>query len=448
MESQKEKESTNLYELHDKPPLSVTITASLQWFFVTLSSSLVVPLVVGQAYGLGAADIGLFMQQTFFLIGLASILQVLFGHRLPLTEGPAGMWWGIFVILANLGMAMGKSPQDIGRSLEMGLIITGMMLIGLGVTGVIGRIQKLFTPLVTGGYILLLAVSLSSPIVKGLLGIGYNPEQTGIPPKIALVSIGLVAFTLMMIRSRHKYIRSFAILISMLTGWLLYGLFGWTKPLPEMYGLISFPKPFFWGMPEFDLGTILISMLTGLILLTNLVASIVVIGKVVHVQPGEAEYRRGGLFTGVAHMLSGTFGIVGLVPLSITAGVIQVTRIASRLPFLLSCGLLMLLGMLPQVSRVLSGLPAPVGYAVSFVSFTQLVGFGLQDLGKVTWNERTIMIIGFGLLAGIGIMFVPSEAMKTLPPFISYIFGNGLVMGVLLIIFLEQIVLRKKRHDI
>lgn len=446
MEAQQEKASTNIYELHDKPPLSVTITAALQWFFVILSSSLVVPLVVGQAYGLGPADIGVFMQQTFFLIGLASILQVLFGHRLPLTEGPAGMWWGIFIILANLGMAAGKSPQDIGRSLEMGLIITGIMLVGLGVTGIIGKIQKLFTPLVTGGYILLLAVSLSSSLMKGLLGMGYTPGQTGIPPKIALVSIGLIVFTFMMIRSKHKYIRSFAILISMLVGWLIYGLLGWTKPLPEMHGLVSLPTPFFWGTPEFDLGTILISMLTGLILLTNLVASIVVVGQVVHVQAGAADYRRGGIFTGIAHMLSGTFGIVGLVPLSITAGVIQVTRIASRLPFLIACGLFMLLGMLPQVSRVLSGLPAPVGYAVSFVSFTQLIGFGLQDLGKVTWNERTIMIIGFGLLTGIGIMFVPPEAMLTLPPFVSYIFGNGLVMGVLLIIFLEQIVLREKRR--
>jgi xanthine/uracil permease len=443
VESQTES-AKNLYELDEKPPLSVTFISALQWFFVTISSSLVIPLVIGELYGLPAQQLGQFVQQTFFLIGLVSLLQILFGHRLPITEGPAGMWWGIFIILANLGMAAGQAPREIGQSLEMGLIITGIMLITLGAIGFIEKVQRVFTPLVSGGYLVLLAVSLSGPVVKGMLGIDYFSKGSGVQPMLAAVSLGLVFFTFIMIRSRFKYVRSFAILISMLVGWMIYLVMDWTKPLQEAHGFFALPQLFFWGPPVFHLGTVLTSMITGLILVTNLIASIAVVSHVVNVRPGEGEYRRGGIMTGVAHVLSGAGGIVGLVPLSIAAGVIQVSRIASRLPFIVASVMLILLGMLPQVSRILAGLPSPVGYAVMFVTFTQLLGFGLRDFERIMLDERNLLIIGFGLLGGIGLMFVPPEALQELPPIFSYVFGNGLVMGVLLIIFMEQIVLRKK----
>ncbi|WP_051330732.1 purine/pyrimidine permease [Aneurinibacillus terranovensis] len=445
MES-KEK-SYNLYELTDRPPLTVTLTAAVQWFFITLSSSLVVPLVIGEMYGLSAIRIGQFVQQTCFFIGIASLLQIWIGHRLPITEGPAGMWWGIFVILASLGSITGQSPKEIGQSLEMGLIVTGIMLIVLGMTGVIDRIQRLFTPLVTGGYLVLLAVSLSSSVMKGMLGIGYFAKTSGVHTGIAVVSILLVFISFVMIRSRFKYIRGFAILISMMVGWVVYGILGWTKAVQSAHSLFSMPQLFFWGPPVVHIGTILTSMLTGLILLTNLIASIAVVSKAVHVTPGTKDYRRGGIVTGIAHILSGSGGIVGLVPLSIAAGVIQISRIASRLPFIVASFLMVLLGLQPGVSILLAGLPSPVGYAVMFVSFTQLLGFGLQDFSRIALTERNILIIGFGLMAGIGLMFVPVEALRSLPTIVSYLCGNGLVMGVLLIIFLEQVVMREKKDS-
>ena len=52
------------------------------------------------------------------------------------------------------------------------MIISGVILIGLGVTGFIGsRILFLFTPLVTGTFLLLLCLQLSGVILKGMLGI-------------------------------------------------------------------------------------------------------------------------------------------------------------------------------------------------------------------------------------------------------------------------------------
>lgn len=65
-------------------------------------------------------------------------------------EEPAGLWWGIFVILAQIGISIGVAPRQIGQSFERGLQLAGAMFLFLGMKGWTGRIQESFTPAITG----------------------------------------------------------------------------------------------------------------------------------------------------------------------------------------------------------------------------------------------------------------------------------------------------------
>lgn len=433
-----------IYTYEQTPPLSVTIFAGLQWFIVALSSSLVVPLVIGDAFQLNQDEIAVFVQRTFFFVGVASLLQVLFGHRLPIIEGPAGMWWGIFLIMAQVGTSLGKTPDEIGRNLQFGLIVAGIVLVLIGIFRLVEKIRRIFTPMVTGTYMILLAVSLSGSFLKGILGIGYfDPYvHTG----IAIVSLLLLSFTFFLVISRWKWARSYSLLIGMIVGWLIYLILDWTSfPELDRIRLYDVPGFFFWGAPSFDPGITITSVLTGLILLTNLVASIVVMLRAANHRPDEQIYNRGGTYTGIAHILSGVGGVVGLVPLSIAAGVVETTRIASRSPFILASLLMMAMGFFPVIGAIFSGLPAPVGYAVLFVSFTQLLGFGVKDLSLVKWDRDNVLIVGSSLLMGCGLMFVPGEALAKLPQLLAFLVGNGFMVGVLTCILLEQIVFRRQK---
>ncbi len=75
------------YGLYDRPPAGTSILSALQWMIVAVSSSVAVPLMIGDVYGLKADEIGNLMQQTMFFVGLASLLQVWIGHRYPMLEG-------------------------------------------------------------------------------------------------------------------------------------------------------------------------------------------------------------------------------------------------------------------------------------------------------------------------------------------------------------------------
>ncbi|NGQ95071.1 permease [Brevibacillus sp. SYP-B805] len=431
------------YGLHEKPPWGITLLAALQWVIVTVSGNVAVPLVIGDAYGLSAEETARFMQQTFFFVGLASFLQVWKGHRYPMMEGPAGLWWGIFLILSQIGMSIGTAPGEIGQALQTGMIAAGLLFFALGAGGWIARFQRLFTPTVTGTYMMLLSIALCSNFIKGMLGIGYR-QASEVQPGIALFSIGLIALVLVLLRVRQ--IAGFAVLLGMLVGWAGYALLGWTEPIHPAAGRFVLPQLFFWGPPRFDAGILFTSVMTGFVLLTNLITSMVVVGRAVGDEATAQTCNRGGLFTGVSHLLSGLSGVVGMIPLSLAAAVISTTKMAARLPFMLAMALLMGIALLPDVSRFLAALPLPVAYAAMFVSFTQLLGFGLKDLARLPLDERTITVVGSSLLAGIGVMFIPASAWHHLHPLVSYLFGNGLLLGVLLALFMEHVVFRPRKE--
>ncbi|WP_411503442.1 purine/pyrimidine permease [Brevibacillus centrosporus] len=429
------------YGLHDKPPVGTTILSALQWMIVAVSSSVAVPLMIGDVYGLQADEIGNLMQQTMFFIGLASLLQVWIGHRYPMLEGPAGLWWGIVIILAQIGTSVGLQPREIGQSFQIGLGMAGLLFMVFGLMGWIGKLQRWFTPLVSGTYMILLAVSLCSNILAGMLGIGFQHSKEVIP-HVAIVSVAIVALVVLVMRT--KRFSSFAVLFGMVIGWVLYAVMGWTEPVRTAEQVIAWPSLFFWGAPRWDWGVVLTSMLTGFVLLTNLVTSMVVMGKATDTVPTEQQYNRGGVFTGVSHVLSGLGGVVGMIPLSLAAAVIQTTRMAARLPFMLAMIGIMAIGLFPYVAHFLAALPTPVAYAAMFISYTQLLGFGLKDYVNVKMDDRTIMVGGSSLLVGIGVMFVPATAWQHLPALVSFLFGNGLLLGVIVCLLLEHVVFRQK----
>ena len=437
-------ESKLLYQLHDKPPLWISVLYALQWFFFIFASTLVIPVVVGQAFGLSQIEHAAFIQRTFLVVGIASFLQVMFGHRYPVVEGPAGMWWGIFIILINLASALGKTATEIGQSLELGLIITGIMLAVLGWTGTISKIFKFFSPIITGTYMILLTISLSGPFIKGMLGIGFHGSNT-IKWPIAVLSVFLTGFVIYLSTGKKAVLRSFSILIGISAGWLIYAVLGLAdKPVMIESSLFTLPELFAFGKPVFDVGVILTSILTGFILISNMITSIAVMGAAAEIEPGSRTFNHGGVFTGVTHMLSGAFATIGMVPLAIAASMVEITGVAAILPFILAALMMIVIGLIPSIGMFFAALPAPVGYAVLFTTFAQLISFGFREYGKIDFNSRNLTIIGLSLMLGTGVMFIPREVLTTVHPIFSYFLGNGLILGVLFSMFLEHIVYRKK----
>ncbi|MDA2520321.1 purine/pyrimidine permease, partial [Bacillus cereus] len=117
----------------------------LQWFVFLLANTIALPIIIGGIFHLSIEDISTLMHRTFLVVGISSFIQAWFGHRYPIADGPAGSWVSIFVILGQVAMHQGQSAKDVLQLLEGGLIIAGILLFVLGITGLVHRILRLFT---------------------------------------------------------------------------------------------------------------------------------------------------------------------------------------------------------------------------------------------------------------------------------------------------------------
>jgi xanthine/uracil permease len=412
------------------------ILLSIQWAIFILAGSVVAPIAIGAAFHLPLPEIAGFLQRSLFVIGIASLLQVFFGHRLPIAEGPAGLWWGVFMIFAGAASAMNVEAHDMLQNLQMGVLISGVCFLLMSTMRMIHRIKTIFTPLVTGTYLFLLIAQLSGPFVKGILGIGYfTPQVDG---RVAVSALLTLVFTAGLAKSSYPKLRSFSILYGIIFGWILFALLGITKPIHvAAKHWIEWPQPLVWGMPAFDASVMITAIITALLLLSNLIASIEVVQKVVGQQTA-VDYNRSGFIMGINQILAGIFSTMGFVPMSTSVGFINTTKIKEKLPFMIGSSLILCISFFPSITLFFASLPVPVGYATTFLAFAHLIILALKEYGSVLEEDNKLSIVAASLMVGIGSMFVPVEGLSHLPGYLISLLNNGLILGVLTCIILEQ----------
>ncbi|GGI43856.1 purine permease [Paenibacillus marchantiophytorum] len=408
--------------------------ASVQWAFFILTGGLVAPIVVAAAFHLtGPETVGL-LQRTLAVIGVSSLLQVLFGHKLPILEGPAGVWWGVFILLAS-SVAAGPASVTLLQQMEMGLLISGVLILLLSVFRVIAHVKKLFTPVVIGTYLLLLIFQFSSSIVKGILGVGYSDSY--IHAQIALPALATLVFTFICGRLKNVFFRNFSVLLGVMFGYALFGLLGLIPAFTVRQMSLTLPSLFAWGKPEFNGGILLTTLVIALPLLINMIAAIVIVEKAAG-RAAQNVYRRAGVVMGINQLLSGLFSAVGCVSNSHTAGFIASTQMTKRLPFILGCLIIIATSFFPFFTIALASIPVPVAFAVIFYSFTHLLTAGLREYEPILHEEKKLLVIGVALFAGVGSMFIPAASLAHTPDVMKPILNNGLIVGVLTSILFEQ----------
>ncbi|WP_062231132.1 purine/pyrimidine permease [Fictibacillus sp. FJAT-27399] len=414
--------------------------SSFQWMVFILAGSIVAPISIGTAFHLPPAEIAELLQRTFFIIGISGFLQALFGHHLPITEGPAGLWWGVFMVYAGLVSAGSLNGQDVLHQLEMGMLICGLLFIFLGLMKWIGPLKKLFTPLVTGTYLILLVAQLSGSFIKGILGIGYLSNS--VDGKVAVTAIAILILSMILGKAKSKFLRSYSVLISLIAGWGLFSLLGLVKDSGFHGKTVALPEIFAWGAPQFSGGIALTSIIIGFLLLANMVASVNVVENVYknEKQPhSDINYNQTTGLMGLNTLIAGLLSAVASVPISGTAGFILTTKMFQRLPYIIGSLMILAISLFPKLTFFFASIPAPVGYATIFVPFSSMIGLALKEYRSLKFNENTLFVIATSLMIGLGCTFIPPAALKGLPNILTTLLNNGLILGMLTCMLLEQL---------
>lgn len=425
-----------------------TLLSAIQWMAFIIAGSIVAPIAIADLFQLSGLETTGLVQRTMFVLGIASLLQALIGHRMPINEGPAGLWWGVFTIYAGLSTTLFSSSIETLQALEGAMIISGIVFFLLSVFKLIDKLAKLFTPVVSGIYLLLLVIQLSGSFLNGMVGLGGGRSEVSLPT--AIFSIFLVGITFYLTGHRIKWISQYAILISLSAGWAVFSILDLGKGYERYNGAaIAIPEIFAFGRPIFDSGLIITSIFITFLLITNMLASIRVTGQILKDKGSDIadfRYRASGFTAGINQLLGGVFSAIGSVPISGAAGFIATTGIRRIQPFILSSLLIVAASMLPHVMSFFAALPAPVGYSVTFVIFVKMIAIAFSEFDRENDKSRIRVVIGTALMAGVGAMFLPGEAFRNVPPVLVSILNNGLILGTVIAVVGDQYTLMHKRR--
>ncbi len=136
-------------------------------------------------------------------------------------------------------------------------------------------------------------------------------------------------------------------------------------------------------MPRVEWNMVITVIFVTLLLLTNMLASIRVVQKVVSKYEKNAasdRFKQAGIITGINQLLGGMFSAIGTVAISGSAGFIATTNIYKRLPFILGSSFIIVVSIFPKITSFFAAIPVAVGYAAIYPVFASMISTRLSRI--------------------------------------------------------------------
>jgi uracil permease len=423
------------YGLDDRPPWSSSILYGFQWALIFLPILTILSTISSEYLRLFGEERILFFQRILLMTGGLMLLQTLWGHRYPLLDGPASALLLSFITLAPLGIP----------TIQGGMIVGGLLLVAVSALGLIRYIEPLFTDNVIGVILILIAITLLPFMAHMAIG-----RQQGYPhgdPSLSGVSV-LVILAIALFSS---WLKGFPKTISLLLGILLGTVFMWALGGIDLSGVrevrwFSIPHPLSPGVPRFSVSASVTFLLAYVAVIINGVGSIYSIGEVVGKEGMANRVSRGIAATGLGGLLAGMLGVMGTVSYSFSPGVVLVTRVASRFTVTVCGGFLLVLAFFPKFVTMLVSFPPSVVGAAMITAMAPQIGVGMSVITRSgrTLDDRDYLVIGIPILLGGAASILPTAFFEVFPATVHALLKNGLVVGIVLVLLLEHLLLRRR----
>jgi uracil permease len=424
-----------LYKLNDRPPAIKSLFYSLQWLLIVVPLITVTSNLMARFLGMDPVSATALFQRFLLVVGIVTSVQVLFGHRYPLLDGPS----------AALLLSVAVLARDGADVVSGGMLSGGIFLAVLGGFGLVKKVQALFTDKVIGVVLLLISTTLL-PFLFPMI-IGVNTEHPHGEPLILFISVLLMLLIVILSHWTKGLVRNLSIFIGIVAGFAVMAVLGRVDLTPAaQLSWIAVPEPFLGPMPRFTISATVSFMLAYIAVLINGLGSYFSVAEVVGAEDIGRRIEKGVALTGGGGIIAAVFGVVGTVSYSLSPGVILVTRVGSRWP-VLGCGIfLVILAFFQKAGAILALVPDSVVGAALFVILAAQMGVGISVLVKDgrTLSVRDYIVVGLPLLLGTSASMLPMSFLNLFGPGARSLLGNGLIVGIVLVILLEHVVLRER----
>lgn len=439
-----------LFQLNGIPPLGMSISLALQHLVAMIVGCVTPAIIIANALGLPQSERVLLIQVSLVMSTVTTLIE-LFPIGGKLGSGLPVMFGISFAYLPSMQAIVGGGG-DIAT-------IAGAMVVGGIVAAVVGvfvkKIRRFFPPIITGTVVFTIGLSLYPTAINYMAGGTGNTYEVVVLRKgltSALVhgswqNWAVAAFTLivvMVMSNKGKGIcKLAAILLGMIAGYIVAAVFGMVD-LSEVRDAAWFSLPQFmhFGIKfEFSacIALALLFAINAIQAIGDLTATTV---GGLNREPTDQELQGGIVTYGLTNVLSAFFGSLPTATYSQNVGIVTTNKVVNRVVFALAGGFLLLAGLIPKFSAILTTIPQCVLGGATITVFSTIAMTGMKLIASETISPRNTTIVGLSAALGVGIS-QSSSALSQFPESITIIFGKtpvviATIMAVLLNLILPQ----------
>ena len=439
-----------LFQLNGIPPLGMSISLALQHLVAMIVGCVTPAIIIANALGLPQSERVLLIQVSLVMSAVTTLIE-LFPIGGKLGSGLPVMFGISFAYLPSMQAIVGGGG-DIAT-------IAGAMVVGGIVAAVVGvfvkKIRRFFPPIITGTVVFTIGLSLYPTAINYMAGGAGNTYEVVVLRKgltSALVhgswqNWAVAAFTLivvMVMSNKGKGIcKLAAIMLGMIAGYIVAAVFGMVD-LSEVRDAAWFSLPQFmhFGIKfEFSacIALALLFAINAIQAIGDLTATTV---GGLNREPTDQELQGGIVTYGLTNVLSAFFGSLPTATYSQNVGIVTTNKVVNRVVFALAGGFLLLAGLIPKFSAILTTIPQCVLGGATITVFSTIAMTGMKLIASETISPRNTTIVGLSAALGVGIS-QSSSALSQFPESITIIFGKtpvviATIMAVLLNLILPQ----------
>uniref|UniRef100_A0A8D0GHU2 Solute carrier family 23 member 1-like n=1 Tax=Sphenodon punctatus TaxID=8508 RepID=A0A8D0GHU2_SPHPU len=438
------------YSVTEVPPWYLCILLGIQHYLTALGGLVAIPLILSRELFLQHDPLtqSHLISTIFFVSGICTLLQVIFGVRLPILQG--GTFAFLTPSLAMLSLPQWKCPewthnaslvnaaspefievwQTRIRELQGAIMLSSCFQILVGFSGLIGFLMRFIGPLTIAPTISLVALPLFDSAGK----------EAGAHWGISTMTIFFIVLFSQYLKnvpvpipsyqrdrkchfSKIHVFQIFPVLLGLSISWIICFALTITNVFPsdpDIYGFLArtdrkgdvlsqapwfrFPYPGQWGVPTISLAGVF-GIIAGVI--SSMVESVGDYYACARLSgappPPMHAINRGIGVEGIGCLLAGAWGTGnGTTSYSENVGALGITRVGSRMVIIAGGCVMLLIGMFGKVGAVFASIPTPVIGGMLLVMFGVITAVGVSNLQYADMNSsRNLFIFGFSIYAGL-----------------------------------------------
>ena len=442
-----------LFQFRGIPPVGMAISMALQHLVAMVVGCVTPAIIIAHAAGLPQSQRVLLIQASLVMPAVTTLLQLFpiggrFGAGLPVIFG---------VSFAYLPSMQAIVSGHGGLSAVAGAMIVGGIIATL--VGIfIKPIHRLFPPVITGTVVFTIGLSLYPTAINYMAGGTGNTyvsvvEERGLTEALVYGSwqnwaVAAFTLTVVLVLTNHGkgICRLASILLGILAGYAAAFIAGMVD-LSAIGEAAWFPLPQLlpFGITFEPSGCIALGLLFA-------INSIQAIGDLTATtvggmdrQPTDRELQGGIVAYGVSNILTALLGGLPTATYSQNVGIVATNKVVNRWVFALTGGFLLLAGVVPKFSAVLTTIPQCVLGGATVAVFSTIAMTGMKLIAAEGITARNTTIVGLSAALGVGISQA-SAALEQFPEAVTTIFGKSpVVIATLMAVLLNLVLPREEK---